>query len=233
MQLRLPLRLGSGVVLSSRGKPRCPRRGHGRQRRCRSKPGAGARIVVRRRRAQIHGLLRTALGEPIANAPVTVSGQLRTGGPWKPIGRLECDRRGRFALRIPAGPSRSIHFAYGGTPLVKPAVGEVRMLVPANSSIAVAPRVVRNGDAVVFRGRLEGGYVPDGGKLIELQAFYRGRWRSFATPRTDARGRWAYRYRFGATRGVVHYRFRARIRREAAYPFELGYTRRVGVTVRG
>jgi nucleotide-binding universal stress UspA family protein len=57
--------------------------------------------------------------------------------------------------------------------------------------------------------------------------------RTFATPRTDRRGRWAYRYRFGATHGTVRYRFRARIRREAAYPYELGYSRRVTVTVRG
>jgi hypothetical protein len=107
------------------------------------------------------------------------------------------------------------------------------MLVPARSSIAVDRRSVRNGSAVVFTGRLLGGHVPDGGKLIDLQAYYRGRWRTFATPRTEARGRWSYRYRFGATRGVVRYRFRARIRREAAYPYELGYSRRVSVTVRG
>ena len=37
----------------------------------------------------------------------------------------------------------------------------------------------------------------------------------------------------GATRGTVRYRFRARIRREAAYPYELGYSRSLVVTVRG
>ena len=107
------------------------------------------------------------------------------------------------------------------------------MRVPATSSIHVDRGRVRNGEAVVFTGGLVGGHVPDGGKLIDLQAYYRGGWRTFATPRTDARGRWSYRYRFGATSGVVRYRFRARIRREAAYPFELGYSRRISVTVRG
>ena len=116
---------------------------------------------------------------------------------------------------------------------MKPAVGELRMLVPASSSIRVDRRAVRNGEAVRFTGRLAGGHVPQGGKLIDLQAYYRGGWRTFATPRSDGGGRWSYRYRFGATRGVVRYRFRARIRREAAYPFELGYSRRVRVTVRG
>jgi hypothetical protein len=46
-------------------------------------------------------------------------------------------------------------------------------------------------------------------------------------------GRWSYDYRFEATRGVVTYRFRARIRRKAAYPYELGRSRVVRVTVRG
>jgi len=107
------------------------------------------------------------------------------------------------------------------------------MLVPASSSIRVDRPAVRNGQSVLFTGRLAGGPVPDGGKLIDLQAYYRGAWRTFATPRTDARGRWSYRYRFGATRGTVRYRFRARIRREAAYPYELGNSRKVRVIVRG
>lgn len=231
MQIRLPLRLATGIALSSRGRASCPR--PHRNRRCRPRRAAGSTIVVKGRTAQVQGLLRTGRGEPIANARVSVSEQLRTGGGWKPVARLGSDRFGRFSLAIGPGTSRSIRFGYEGTALVKPATGEVKMLVPAASSMAVSRRSVRNGDAVFFTGRLAGGHVPEGGKLIDLQAYYRGGWRTFATPRCDARGRWAYRYRFGATRGVVRYRFRARIRREAAYPFELGYSRRVSVTVRG
>ena len=52
-------------------------------------------------------------------------------------------------------------------------------------------------------GALRGGYVPEGGKLVDLLAYYRGQWRTFATTRTEAAGRWSYRYRFGATRGLV------------------------------
>ena len=233
MLLRLPLRARSGLVLSARGKPRC-RRGAGRRKtRCRPSAHAGATIVVRAHRARIAGLLQSMSGEPIRHAPLSVSAQLRTGGRWTPVAELRSDGSGRFSLVAPRGPSRSIRFAYGGTPLIKPATGEVRMLVPASSSIATDRRALRNGEAVTFRGRLAGGHVPQGGKLIDLQAYYRGGWRTFATPRTDARGRWSYRYRFGATRGTVRYRFRARIRREAAYPYELGYSRRVSVTVRG
>jgi hypothetical protein len=231
MQIRLPLRLASGVTLAS-NRPRC-RRSRGRKRRCRPHRVAGPAIAVKGRRTRVHGVLRTGLGQPISSARIGVSEQLRTGGGWKQTARLESDRLGRFSLAIPPGPSRSIRFGYEGTALVKPATGEVRMLVPASSSISVNRRGVRNGEAVLFSGGLAGGHVPEGGKLIDLQAYYRGGWRTFATPRTDVRGRWSYRYRFGATRGLVRYRFRARIRREAAYPFELGYSRRVRVTVRG
>ena len=41
---------------------------------------------------------------------------------------------------------------------------------------------------VRFSGKLRGGYVPKGGKLIELQAYERGRWRSITTLRTNAHG---------------------------------------------
>jgi hypothetical protein len=233
MQLRLPLRVRTGVVLARRGLRNCRRRARGRPQRCRPASAGGRAIVLKRRRAKVAGSLLTALGDPIAHARLTVSEQVRTGGPARVVTRLETDGRGRFSFVAVQGPSRTIRFDYAGTPLVKPATGELRMLVPAESSIRVDRRRVRNGDAVLFTGRLIGGRVPEGGKLIDLQAYYRGGWRTFATPRSDRRGRWAYRYRFGATRGVVRYRFRARIRREAAYPFELGYSRRVRVTVLG
>ena len=60
-----------------------------------------------------------------------------------------------------------------------------------------------------------------------------GRWQTFRTMRTDAAGRWAIRYRFRRTRGVQRYRFRARLPREASYPFAAGGSRSLTVRVRG
>ena len=42
-----------------------------------------------------------------------------------------------------------------------------------------------------------------------------------------------YRYRFTSTRGTVRYRFRARVPREAGFPFSTGVSRFVYVRVRG
>ena len=68
---------------------------------------------------------------------------------------------------------------------------------------------------------------------MELQVRLSGRWQTFRTVRTDPAGRWAIPYRFRRTRGVQHYRFRARLPREADYPFEPGGSRSLTVRVRG
>ena len=93
--------------------------------------------------------------------------------------------------------------------------------------------VTLNGEQVTFIGRLRGGWVPAAGKLVEVQFFARGRWRTFATTRAATNGRWRYEYRFDGTRGTVRWRFRARIPREVGYPFTPGTSRAVAVTVHG
>jgi hypothetical protein len=129
-------------------------------------------------------------------------------------------RTGHFRMRLRPGTSRRIRVAYcapGGG-----AVKELRLEVRASSSLTPSKRKVSNGHSVMFRGRLTGRPVPRGGKLVEVQAYFRGHWRTFSTARTDRRGRWHFRYHFDGTRGRVKYRFRALIPSEAGYPYEPG-----------
>ena len=91
-----------------------------------------------------------------------------------------------------------------------------------------------NGEYVVFRGRLAGGWIPATGALVELQVYSRRDWRTFAQPRASQRtGRWAYRYRFETVRGRASFRFRARVRRQPGLPFVTGSSRSVRVRVHG
>ena len=83
-----------------------------------------------------------------------------------------------------------------------------------------------------FRGRLRGLPVPRRGKLVEIQAFDGGRWRTFALPRSHRDGRFRTSYRLRRTFGPRTFRFRARVRREDGYPYELGFSRPVLVRVR-
>jgi hypothetical protein len=86
---------------------------------------------------------------------------------------------------------------------------------------------------VTFTGRLLGGPIPPRGRIVDLQAHYRGAWRTFATPRTDRDGRFRLSYRFGATVGRVVYRFRVLVKPDASYPYEAGRSATVQVTVYG
>jgi hypothetical protein len=110
----------------------------------------------------------------------------------------------------------------------------VELRVRSSTTLRVSHTDVVNGEYVTFRGRVKGRHLPATGKLVELQVFTRRRWRTFAQPRASARtGRWTYQYRFEAIRGHARFRFRARVRNEAGYPFHTGTSRSVRVTVRG
>ena len=52
--------------------------------------------------------------------------------------------------------------------------------------------------------------------------FFRKQWRTFAAPRTNKKGTYKFKYRFMA--GAATWRFRARVRRDSSYPYELGYS---------
>jgi hypothetical protein len=140
---------------------------------------------------------------------------------------------GAFSYALPAGTSRTLRFRYAGSAGARPSQADVTVRVPAAATIRASRRAVRNGQTVTFSGRLLGRPIPSNGKVADLQAFYRGRWRTFATPRAGTDGRWRYTYRFGATRGRLVYRFRVMIRPESAYPYGLGYSNTTRVTVTG
>jgi hypothetical protein len=234
MTLTLPLRQSSRIVLRGTKSPkakRCSRTRRGRARkRCRAKP---PKLRNSGGSALLSGVLQTTAGRPLAGAPLTVFEEPRTGGGLRKVASVRSNGSGRFGKVLPDGPSRAVQIRYDGTPLIKPTLETVSIRVPARSTLGASRRFLHNGETVRLDGRLLGGPVPDGGKLIDLQAFYRGTWRTFATPRSDSDGRWSFRYTFEVTSGLVRYRFRARIRREAAYPYELGYSRVIAVTVRG
>ena len=187
---------------------------------------AHAKLVRFGKRPRLAGRARRTDGAPIVSAFITVS---PVRGGWTRT--VVAGGGGYYSLRLPAGPSRRL---------------DVRALAPGAGSLACttarigtragvtlkATERVRPGGRVRFRGRLKGRPVPARGKLVELQAFDGGRWRTFAQPRSRRDGRYTAAYRLRRTFGPRTFRFRARVRREAGYPYELGFSRRVTVRVR-
>jgi len=183
--------------------------------------------------AFVSGVVTTHTGRPVAGTVLSLLARARSDFMLQPMETLLTDQQGRFSYRLPAGPSRVLRFAHGGDSVLLPAALDGSTLVPAAVTLAASRSLLRNGQAVLFSGRLLGGHVPAGGRTVALQAFFRGAWRTFATPRTNSIGGWRHLYRFGATRTRTVYRFRVVIPREAGHPFETGYSRVIAVTVLG
>jgi hypothetical protein len=183
----------------------------------------------------LYGRLELPGNNPVTSANLEVWERTpRLGAPFTRVGTVRTGRRGGFSFRVPQGASRIVRFRYPGTRLQRGATRDVMVGIRASSTIRVSPRAAVNGEYVTFRGRLRGGRIPPGGKLVELQVYTRRRWRTFAQPRASAEtGRWSYPYRFEAITGTATFRFRARIRREALYPYEMGTSRHVRVEVHG
>lgn len=236
MVLTLPLRIASTMragVVRKRTVWRTIKR-NGKRRKVRRRVTVLNRIarVAYGRRVQIAGRIANRDGEGIAGAQVEVFSATRTT-PEQLVGVLQTDQEGRYRYTATGSSSRTLRFAYAGTPLILPTERKVKLRVPAATSMRVNRRRVLNGDAVTFRGKVRGLPVPADGKLVELQVYLSGRWQTFRTTRADQAGGWAIRYRFKRTRGVQHFRFRASLPREAGYPFEAGASRSLTVRVRG
>ena len=194
----------------------------------------GSRVVAFGQGASVRGKLSLADGTPLASQRVDIYEKLdASGAKYAQIDSLTTDAQGAFRFSARPGPSRTLGLRYDGDHDRKASEATVKVLVPGSSTLKASRHRSRNGQSVTFSGRVLGQPLPARGKLVDLQAFYRGKWRSFAAPRANKRGQWQYRYRFGATRGTVKYRFRAHVVPEAAYPYAAGYSKEATVTVQG
>jgi hypothetical protein len=177
------------------------------------------------KRVPISGRLLSANGAPIANAILNV--QSRTAVPGAAAAeaaKVVTGSDGRFTYIAPAGPSRVIRFAYRSysEDTWFADTSDVQLLVSAGVTIKATPRLVHNRQATVFTGRLLGKPISKQGVVVDLQVFFRNKWRTFGAPRTNSVGRYRFKYRFMA--GAATWKFRARVRRETSYPYLEGYS---------
>jgi hypothetical protein len=187
--------------------------------------GSGARSV---------GQVRTKAGVPIAHAQVVVEGRVATGRDgFVTLGRVTANKFGVFRYTVPAGPSRTVRYIYAGNNTIRPSEAQLATKVRAKVRLKPSKRRLRNGKAVIFRGRVFSTPIADGGKAVALQAKVGRKWRTFATARANTKGVFRKRYRFTKTSGVQRYMFRAVVTREVGYPYEPVRSPRVYVRVIG
>ena len=121
------------------------------------------------------------------------------------------DASGDWSFAAPKGPARLLQVTYfshlkDSTPA---AVLDYDERVKA-AVLLHAPHRVRLGRAVVFEGRLLGGDIPSGGEPVQMEIYYRRRWRTIEVIHTNRHGRFAYRYIFTLGPGVSYASGRSR-----------------------
>ena len=181
---------------------------------------------------QVVGRLTSSAGGGIAGQSVGVSAS-SAGGPERVVGTVQTDGEGRFAYSAAGTSSETLRFTFAGSATLLPSRIAVTMSVPAVTAFMANRRSLRNGQTVTFAGQLRTRPAPPGGKLLELQVLLPAGWKTFRTVRSDPAGRWTARYHFTRTGGVQHYRFRVRLPEEASYPFAVGVSQPLVITVRG
>jgi Bacterial Ig-like domain len=183
---------------------------------------------------RVRGTLKSPEGNPLQDVDVQAWTQVKDGvTPPRLIATVKTSRKGAFSFLVRKGPSRSIKIRYAGTAQIRSATENLNLNVRSKTSMRPNHRRRVNGESVRFHGRIKTGRIPKDGKIVEVQVWVRGKWRTFATTRAGQRGMWTYDYRFDGTRGNQTYRFRARVPRETGYPFATGRSGVVRVRVRG
>lgn len=213
-----------------------PTRGcrHRRPRACRRVPTVRRLTTVRVRHGatvRIGGSLTTATGSALAERAVAVT--LATTGRRVELPGALTDARGRFAYWLRMPRSGTVWLRFAGDGFNRAAERSIAVRVSAPVTARASRREALGGDTVLFSGRVGGGSLPARGKLVEVQAHFRGRWRTISTVRSTRAGRWRFAYRFRDRVGRASYRLRARVPTEGGYPFEAGSSAAVRVTVRG
>jgi hypothetical protein len=227
LPLRTPTRVRAGVVK----RVKIGRRHNHGHRRSRTIL-AGEATVRLGHQVKVAGQLKARGGRPIAGAEVQILERSAVAAEHL-VATVRTDQHGRWGYLARAASTSVLRAYHAGTATTLPSQREVKLLVPAASTIRATPHRLLNGQAVTFHGRLRSRPLPIAGKLVELQVVLSGRWQTFQTSRSNASGGWRVRYRFRRSCGTTRYRFRAQLPAESGYPFEAGRTRSVVVVVRG
>jgi hypothetical protein len=181
----------------------------------------------------VEGRLLDRLGQPIQGAVIEFATRdARVGASFAVQPALTTDAAGRFAIRVPAGPSRELRFRYRAYLEDADVAAENRLsvVVPAPVQLRTNRGTLRNGQTVRFNGRIPGASDEDRTR-VEFQAHTPRGWRTFKTV-AMRNGRFGARYRFTGTFATTRYSFRAIAHADPSFAYATGRSRPVKVLVR-
>ena len=201
---------------------------------------AGGRTVKRvgfGRRPRVVGRFALPTGAPGPPALVCVSARPAFPNSTETLvgPPLRTDARGRVSVRLPAGPSRIVYLTYwrGAERVLTRAI---RLRVKPRLGLRVRPRGrLHNGQTMTLRARLRGPFHARR-EVRFLAKPPGGRWVPFSNDfvkRTGPAGVASVSHTFRHVSGAQRFRFKARVPRQAGYPYEAGHSQVRRKTVSG
>jgi hypothetical protein len=181
----------------------------------------------------IRGQLVDEHSRGIGGASIAVLVRKKTAGARREqINVVPTGADGAFSYRLPAGPSRTVTFAYTafGGDANSAVSSSLRTTVPASLAVKSLPTSPGAGRSFRLTGRLR--YLPRSGVRLLVQARNGGRWQTVDSVKTIRGGRFSWRYRFSTAQRGRTFAFRVRSDSEI-YPFAATNSPVVRVRVRG
>lgn len=191
------------------------------------------------RRALLTGRLSGIESGGIGHVELTVTELPLPGSRWSARSRtVRTDRHGRFETWLRPGPGRNVSVRFAGTRrLQESASGVLELRVRGKLTFKAAPKRLRTGSKVSFRGRVLGreAWNPSRGNLVQIQYFEESarKWRPVTLARTDREGLYRTGYRFRYITGTARIRLRALLIPSSRFPYSGAASKPVLVRVRG
>jgi hypothetical protein len=169
------------------------------------------------RRVSIDGRLSAPPGTAIGNARIEAFERVQGSGAGQvAIGSAMTKPDGTFSYELARGPSRTVLFKYRPNGSDTAASTTLKLKVRAASRL----RVSLHGTRLRYSGQVLTRPIPKPGKRVALQGRAAGyAWTTFATLRTDRRGKFRGTYRLSLRRPGVKLQFRVVVPIEKAYPY--------------
>lgn len=183
------------------------------------------------------GRLTDQRGDSIGRATVEVFEDYAAGSKRPDASfALTTDPKGRFEAKLRRGPSRTLNASYAGDKRMLPASSEtVAMKVRGKVGLTPSRSRVHAGGRVTFSGQIRARKTiyPRAGKRLEVQVLTGGKWRTVGRSiRSDRRGRYELRYRFGSFYTVpTTFTFRALVLKEEGWPYLPAKSKKTKLTV--
>jgi hypothetical protein len=183
----------------------------------------------------VSGRILTQAGQPVVGATVTLQ-TLDVGvfdSEAKGAGTVVTDGEGRFSVKVRADGAKKVTAFFvpfaGAAPT---AMFSTVVRQELSLSAKASRRVVKPLGSVSISGRLSGAGDAAADAPVEIQAVIRGKWRAIGSEEANSRGNYKWTYDFVNVRRSADFRFRAVVRRNAAWPWPSEFSEPVKVSVR-